>query len=262
MIQTIELVVFDMAGTTVQDRHEVEMCFMEAASHTGLTVTAERVLALQGYSKIYVFELLWKEMIGEKHPDLKAFVNNSYLEFCKILEHHYSTNNIFPTEGCLEIFDFLKEKDIKIALTTGFYRKVTNIILGKLGWLEGLNEHYVGNKNTRIQVSIASDEVLKGRPDPMMIQKAMKSLGVHDSSKVLNIGDTPSDLKSGIRAGVKLSLGVTNGTHSRQQLSTQRNDGLLSKVSDLKGVIENLSSSNGLMTTTNPDLKKMAALFL
>ena len=238
-MSSIELVVFDMAGTTVQDRHEVEMCFLEAASHTGLTVTPERVLALQGYSKIYVFELLWTEMIGEKHPDLKEFVDNSYEVFCSILEHHYTTNNIFPTDGCLEIFEYLKEKNIKIALTTGFYRKVTNIILGKLGWLEGLNEQFVGNENTLIQASIASDEVFKGRPEPLMIQKAMKLLNVHDSLNVINIGDTPSDLKSGIRAGCRMSLGVTNGTHTRQQLSIHRNDGLLSKVSDLKQFIKN-----------------------
>ncbi len=243
MIQPIELVVFDMAGTTVQDRHEVEMCFLEAASHTGLSVTPERVLALQGYSKIYVFELLWKEMIGEKHPDLQEFVNNSYEIFCSILEHHYNTSNIFPTDGCLEIFNFLKEREIKIALTTGFYRKVTNIILGKLGWLNGLDSRYVGNKNTTIQASIASDEVLKGRPEPQMIHRAMSLLGVHDSMKVINIGDTPSDLKSGIRAGVRMSLGVTNGTHTRQQLSVHRNDGFLSKVSDLKQFIKNIDHS-------------------
>jgi phosphonatase-like hydrolase len=236
----IELVVFDMAGTTVQDRHEVEMCFLEAASHTGLNVTPERVLALQGYSKIYVFELLWKEMIGEKHPDLQELVNHSYEVFCSILENHYTMNNIFPTDGCLEIFNFLKEREIKIALTTGFYRKVTNIILGKLGWLNGLNSNYVGNKNSIIQASIASDEVLKGRPEPLMIHKAMSLLNVHDSMRVINIGDTPSDLKSGIRAGCRMSLGVTNGTHTRQQLSVHRNDGFLSKISDLKQFIKNI----------------------
>lgn len=236
---SIELVVFDMAGTTIQDRHEVEMCFLEAASHTGLSVTPERVLALQGYSKIYVFELLWTEMIGENHPDLKGFVDNSYQVFCDILENHYATNNIFPTDGCLEIFEFLKQKNIKIALTTGFYRKVANIILGKLGWLEGLNEQYVGNKNTIIQVSIASDEVLKGRPEPFMIHKAMKLLDIHNTTKVINIGDTPSDLKSGTRAGCRMSLGVTNGTHTQQQLSLYRNDGLLSNISELKQFIKN-----------------------
>ena len=235
----IELIVFDMAGTTVQDRHEVEMCFLEAASHTGLAVTPERVLALQGYSKIYVFELLWTEMIGENHTDLKEFVNNSYQTFCEILENHYLTHDIYPTEGCLETFDYLKDKNVKIALTTGFYRKVTNIILGKLGWLEGLNSQYLGNQNTIIQVSIASDEVSKGRPEPFMIQKAMKLLNVHDSSSVINIGDTPSDLKSGIRAGCRMSLGVTNGTHKRSQLSIHRNDGLLSKISELIQFIKN-----------------------
>lgn len=243
MKQPIELVVFDMAGTTVQDRHEVEMCFLEAASHTGLSVTPERVLALQGYSKIYVFELLWKEMIGEKHPDLREFVRNSYHVFCEILEKHYANNNIFPTDGCLEIFEFLKYKNVKIALTTGFYRKVTNIILDKLGWLDGLNNQYVGSKNTIIQASISSDEVLKGRPEPLMIHKAMSLLGVHDGMKVINIGDTPSDLKSGIRAGCRMSLGVTNGTHTRQQLSVHRNDGFLSKVSDLKQFIKNTDHS-------------------
>ena len=243
MKQPIELVVFDMAGTTVQDRHEVEMCFLEAASHTGLSVTPERVLALQGYSKIYVFELLWKEMIGEKHPDLREFVRNSYHVFCEILEKHYANNNIFPTDGCLEIFEYLKYKNVKIALTTGFYRKVTNIILDKLGWLDGLNNQYVGSKNTIIQASISSDEVLKGRPEPLMIHKAMSLLGVHDGMKVINIGDTPSDLQSGIRAGCRMSLGVTNGTHTRQQLSVHRNDGFLSKVSDLKQFIKNTDHS-------------------
>jgi phosphonatase-like hydrolase len=240
MIQHIELVVFDMAGTTVQDRHEVEMCFLDASSHTGLSVTPDRVLALQGYSKIYVFELLWSEMIGKKHPDLQDFVRNSYEVFCRILENHYLTNDIFPTDGCLEIFEFLKHKNIKIALTTGFYRKVTNIILDKLGWLEGLDEYYLGNENTLIQATIASDEVPKGRPEPYMINKAMKLLNVQDTFKVINIGDTPSDLKSGIRAGCRMSLGVTNGTHTRKQLSVHRNDGLLSKVSDLQQFIENI----------------------
>ena len=236
----IELIVFDMAGTTVQDYHEVEMCFMEAASQTGLSVTPERVLALQGYSKIYVFELLWKEMIGESHPDLPELVNNSYHVFCGILENHYRTNDIYPTEGCLEIFEFLKANDIKIALTTGFYRKVANIILDKLGWLEGLDAQFVGNKNTLIQASIASDEVSKGRPEPLMIQKAMNLLDVSDSARVINLGDTPSDLKSGIRAGCRMSLGVTNGTHTKNQLSVHRNDGLLSNLSELKQIINNI----------------------
>jgi phosphonatase-like hydrolase len=236
-IKSIQLVVFDMAGTTIQDNKEVESTFARACASTGLPVNEERILALQGYSKIQVFDMLWKERLGEDHPELKENIAVSYDYFCQILEEHYLTNPVYPTEGCLEVFEFLKEREIKIALTTGFYRKVTNIILEKLGWLDGLNANYVGNG--LINASIASDEVPKGRPEPYMIRQAMKLLNVHDSFRVINIGDTPSDLKSGIRAGCRLSLGVTNGTHTRQQLAIHRNDGLLINISELKGYVTN-----------------------
>jgi phosphoglycolate phosphatase-like HAD superfamily hydrolase len=91
-----------------------------------------------------------------------------------------------------------------------------------------------------IDVSIASDEVQKGRPEPYMIQKAMELMGIYDAYDVLNIGDTPSDLKSGVKAGCRLSLGVTNGTHSHDQLKFIRNDGLISSLKELKPIIENI----------------------
>ncbi|WP_310587211.1 HAD hydrolase-like protein [Flectobacillus major] len=238
----IELVVFDMAGTTVQDRHEVEVCFMQAAARTGLSVTPERVLALQGYAKKQVFEMLWTELLGENHPDIQGFVDVSYIEFCSILENHYIEHDVVPTEGCLEIFDYLRSKQIKIALTTGFYRKVANIILQKLGWLQHLNEQYLNIGAGIIDLSVTSDDVERGRPEPLMIQYAMNKLGVQDSKRVINIGDTPSDLKSGMRAGCRLSLGVTNGTHTRQQLTIHRNDGLLPNVLALKPMIEAIES--------------------
>ena len=237
----IKLVVFDMAGTTVQDKKEVETCFARACEYVGLNVSAERILALQGYSKIEVFKMLWDEKSGKDHPEYEENVIYSYDYFRMILEEHYRTHEILPTEGCLETFDFLRKNNIKIALTTGFYRVVTNIILEKLGWLDGLEYNYVNTSGRSvIDVSIASDEVPKGRPEPYMIQKAMHLLGVTDAYEVINIGDTPSDLKSGVSAGCRLSLGVVNGTHTRQQLTVLRNDGLLESVKDLKDIIINL----------------------
>lgn len=247
-MQPIQLVVFDMAGTTVTDRHEVEQCFAQAANETGLRVSDERILAMQGLAKRYVFETLWREQLGEDHPHLKPQVDRSYQRFTEVLENHYLTHDITPTEGCLETFAFLRERQIPIALTTGFYRKVTDIILGKLGWLDGLNRDYVGNAHTTIQLSIAADEVEKGRPYPLMIQKAMRTLGVTDPKTVANIGDTPSDLLSGRAAGVALNLGVTNGTHTRDQLSDYASDRLLNSLQDLPALItERLDTAPGIL---------------
>jgi beta-phosphoglucomutase-like phosphatase (HAD superfamily) len=64
----LKLVVLDMAGTTVRDQHEVEACFAQAATATGLHASAERILAVQGMAKRHVFELLWQEQLGQMPP--------------------------------------------------------------------------------------------------------------------------------------------------------------------------------------------------
>ncbi|MES2796582.1 MAG: HAD family hydrolase [Bacteroidota bacterium] len=235
----IDLIVFDMAGTTVQDNHEVEFCFAEAALSTGLKVSSERILSLQGYSKIEVFKMLWKEASPNLSKiNLTKKVNKSYLVFCQILENHYQNNDIYPTEGCLQLFDYLRKNEIKIALTTGFYRKVTDIILQKLDWLEGLNEQRVGTVGSIIDVSVASDEVQYGRPKPDMILKAKRLLDVTDSQKVIAIGDTPSDLIAGNAANCFKTFGVTNGTHSEQQLIEYQSDGLFPSLISFQNFLE------------------------
>lgn len=72
-----------------------------------------------------------------------------------------------------------------------------------------------------------------GRPTPFLIQKAMQAFGITDPQRVYNVGDTPSDLESGRRAGCARSLGVVNGTHPRAQLARGPNDGLLASLAEL-----------------------------
>ena len=228
-----QLVIFDMAGTTVTDRHEVERCFAQAAAESGLRATPERILAVQGMAKRHVFDLLWREQLGKDALDIDARVDESYTMFKTILEHHYETQPVTPTDGCLEVFAWLGERSIPIALTTGFYRTVTNLILNRLDWHVDSTGYYIADDQMVIQASIASDEVPGGRPAPDMIRLAMQRLGITDPKKVVNIGDTPSDLLSGKAAGVGLNLGVTNGTHSEAQLRGYPHDLLIGSLAEL-----------------------------
>lgn len=235
----IKAIVFDMAGTTVRDNHEVELCFSKACKVSGLNVSEERILAIQGWSKHYVFEVLWKEQIGEQHPEFENKVESSFRTFKKILEEYYQTHPIVPTEGALEIFNYCKKNSIKIVLTTGFYREVTNIILDKLGWKKGLNTFYMAeNGSSIIDVSITSDEVPNGRPWPDMVHKAMKMLNIEDPKELIVVGDTPSDLGIGKNSGALLAIGLTNGTHTKEQLEKYPHDLLLNGISELRPVIE------------------------
>jgi len=241
----IRLVMFDMAGTTVRDNDEVLYCFAEACKQEGLVVEDKRLNALMGVSKLEVFQTLWREALGEEIQQqiIEAQAHQSFLSFRKILESYYRSNPVAPTDGALEVFKWLRQRDIKVALNTGFYRMVTNIILNKLGWLAGLNSQYVGGVGTIIDFSIASDEVPLGRPEPYMIQKAMAVFGITDPKQVVKIGDTPVDLAEGRKAGCAASLAVVNGTHSRAELEVLDNDGLLDSVRALPDWLER----NGLV---------------
>lgn len=228
----IKLVVLDMAGTTVKDEREVEECFMQATAKTGLKATPERVIAMMGISKKVVFQTLWAEQIAKEDPSYESKVETSFAEFKHILENHYRTQPVEPTEGCLELFQWLRSQGIKIALTTGFYREVTNIILQCLGWDRGLNADYIGSETSLIQTSITPSEIYnqEGRPAPYMIQKAMYQLGINDPKQVACIGDTPSDLLAGRNAGCLYTYGVTNGTHTKEQLFVYPHDGLVASL--------------------------------
>ncbi|WP_008316646.1 HAD family hydrolase [Leptolyngbya sp. PCC 6406] len=233
----VQLVVFDMAGTTVQDQREVEACFMAAAEKTGLVADPAQVNAMMGLPKRRVFETLWDQQLGQRD---EAQVDQSYQIFRGILEAHYQTQPVVPTAHCLEVFDWLHSRGIAIGLNTGFYREVTDIILDRLGWLQGLNGDHVGGVDSPIQVSVTPSEIYRqeGRPAPYMIQKAMYQLGITDPQRVVAVGDTPSDLAAGINAHCRLALGVTNGTHTRAELAAHAHQGLLASLAELPGMLK------------------------
>ena len=238
----IQLVVFDMAGTTVKDEDEVFDCFMKATEDTGLQADANKLNPMMGWAKKLVFQTLWAEQIGKEHSDFESKVEASYAKFKQVLEDHYRTQPVQPSEGCLDLFAWLKSQNIKIALNTGFYREVADIILQQLGWDKGLDSNYVGSSKSIIQASITPSEIYnnEGRPAPYMIQKAMYKLEIKDPQKVIAVGDTPSDIQAGVNANCGRSLGVTNGTHTKEQLETSPHNGLLNSLSDLKLLIPSL----------------------
>ncbi|MEB3213965.1 MAG: HAD family hydrolase [Leptolyngbyaceae bacterium] len=241
MMLDLKLVLFDMAGTTIRDDQEVEQCFMDAADATGLVVERDRIVGMMVWSKRRVFQTLWAEQWEGNPVELEQRVDASYSKFKGLLEDHYRTQPVVPTEGCLELFDWLRQQGIAIGLNTGFYREVTTIILRRLGWDRGLDATYVGSPSSPIQVSVTPSEIYnqEGRPAPYMIQKAMYHLGIRNPQQVMVVGDTPSDLEAGSNAHCGWVVGVTNGTHTRDQLIPHPHHELFDSLSDLRAYLVN-----------------------
>ncbi|MBX2867198.1 MAG: HAD family hydrolase [Acidiferrobacterales bacterium] len=57
------------------------------------------------------------------------------------------------------------------------------------------------------------------KPDPGMVQAFVSATGI-EAAAVVMVGDSPRDIMMGINARVGMSVGVTSGAHSREELLT------------------------------------------
>ncbi|WP_158994674.1 HAD-IA family hydrolase [Mucilaginibacter sp. L196] len=224
---SIKLVVFDIAGTTIQDEIGVMNAFRETLKNHGYEVPINEVALVMGYKKIEAIQILLKsapdqskiteELINEIHGDFVKHMISFYRDSAEI--------QVFPhTE---ETFKKLHEQGIKVGLNTGFTRAIADTIINRLHWQEkGL-----------IDYLIASDEVESGRPHPYMIQKMMKEFGITDSSEVAKVGDTEVDINEGRNAGCKYVIGVTTGSFTREALEPYQPTHIIDDIAEVLTII-------------------------
>jgi phosphonatase-like hydrolase len=223
---SIELVIFDMAGTTVRDDDAVNVCLRQALA-AKIAVTREEANSVMGLPKpIAIGLLLEAKLTGQPAPP--ELVNTLYEDFFKRMLHHYRTApGIEPMPYALDAFCQLKEAGVRLALDTGFSRPIADAVLERLGWNEG----------GLLDATVTSDEVKHGRPHPDMALKAMELTAVRNPKLVAKVGDTPSDLQEGTAAGCGLVIGVTNGTHTREQLAGHAHTHLLASLHELPALV-------------------------
>ena len=222
----IDLVVFDMAGTTVYDGDAVHKCLMTAVAHAGVPATRDQVNALMGMPKPLAIRDLVSSFRGTPPSDDE--VAAIYADFEQLmLDYYRHSPHVRETDGAGDVFRALRARGIKVALDTGFNRVIADAILDRLGW-----------DSTLVDATVTSDEVAQGRPHPDMIWRAMELTGVSDAARVAKVGDTPADLRQGDNAGCGLIVGVTTGSHSAQELARHPCSHLVPSLVDLLGIIE------------------------
>ncbi|HEV8059455.1 MAG TPA: HAD hydrolase-like protein [Gemmataceae bacterium] len=222
----IELVIFDMAGTTVRDGDAVADCFRAALYDAGLVVTREAVNRVMGLHKPEAIHRLVKAAPADVF--VAASETEIHADFVARMVRHYRTDEgVREVAGTSGVFERLHRAGIKNALNSGFSREIAKIIIDRLDWIpKGL-----------VDASVTSDEVTRGRPHPEMIQLLMKNLGVTDAANVVKVGDTPADLEEGTNAGCGRVIGVTQGSHTRAELARYPHTDLIETVADLPALL-------------------------
>ncbi len=219
-MRRVDLVVLDMAGTTVEDHGEVPDAFAAALTMYGVHVTAPEITRIRGASKRYAIRELLQTR-GVK-PEL---CDEVYATFREDLERRYS-KTARPIAGAERTMRWLRAHGMRVALNTGFDRVTTTALVRALNWTTGM-----------IDALVCGDDVAQGRPSAALILKCMAITAIRDPSRVANVGDTVLDLRAGHRAGVHFNVGVLSGAHNRQALEAEPHSHLIASVANLPTIL-------------------------
>jgi phosphonatase-like hydrolase len=228
-MSSIQLVVFDIAGTTVRDNGGVAEAFIAAFADYEIRVPVAEVKKVMGFRKMDAIVLLLEKFAPEKkdEEELADRIHTRFID--KMIEFYLNDETLSPLPHAETVFRALKKQGIKVALNTGFTRSITDTILHRLRW---------DDRSPLIDQVICSDEVPRGRPYADMIEVLMDDLGIGSPAHVLKVGDTEVDVEEGRNAACGRVVSVTTGAYTREQLQPYGPDFIIDDLQELLPIIE------------------------
>jgi phosphonatase-like hydrolase len=227
------LAVMDMAGTTVFDGDAVNLCLRHAIGNVaGQDPSRDAVNRVMGISKPVAIA----QLINRPGPD-DPLVQDVLVDFQERMLGFYRTSpQVREIPGATDTFRLLRAQGIRVVLDTGFSRPIADAVLRRLGWDGG----------DQIDGTVTVDDVTAGRPAPYMIFRAMELTGVIDVRAVIKVGDTPVDLLEGDNARCGMVVGVTEGSHTAEQLLEYPHTALIPTIRALPGLIASRGGQGSL----------------
>ncbi|WP_439558004.1 HAD-IA family hydrolase [Dyadobacter sp.] len=227
----IELVVFDMAGTTVRDKNFVGIAFQEAMKSQGYDIDIQDINPLMGYEKPLAIKMMLEKRESDPTRITEELIGRIHTRFVdEMIRFYKTTQELAPLPNVEETFEILRSEGIKIALNTGFSRDIADVIINRLGWAD------------QIDLLVASDEVASGRPFPDMINKIIAELNISSAGNVAKVGDTEVDINEGINAGCKYVIGITTGAFTREALLPYNPTHIIDDIADVVKIVSHSHS--------------------
>ena len=225
MESKVKLVVFDMAGTTVDEQNVVYKTLQKAINLGGISVSLEDVLKSGAgkEKKTAIIDIAAIHAPGVTSEKIEMI----FVSFLNELELAYQALEVIPIAGAEKLFDILKSKGIKIVLNTGYNRETAEKLLAKLSWTIG----------QQIDNLVTASDVKNARPMPDMVYNAMELTGITDAASVLKIGDSGIDIEEGKNAGCGLTVGITTGAQTREQIALAKPDYIIDSLLELPSLL-------------------------
>lgn len=215
----VKCIILDLDGTLIDTADAIRRAVRETADEFQLPIHVDRVISetlnvLEGRKSRLNFLIIafHFKFFSWKNP-LRIF------RIKKFYEERFSayTGETTLVSGVKESLERLTT--CRLAVVTARGREWTDACLKR----HGISEYF--------EVVVTTDDVKKEKPDPASLIKAVTLLEV-DPDECLYVGDLPSDIRAGKRAGVQTAA-VLTGLSSRETLEKEEPDYVFENLEEL-----------------------------
>lgn len=201
MKNILKLVIFDISGTLIDHGSLVTVnTFKKVFKKFKIHIKPELIIKDMGIDKnTHIKKILNEKQIISQLDKLKIKKSTIYRKMCdkfnRILIKEVK-NKFDYIDGFDELINFLRNKKIKIALTTGYPRNILDYIIKRFK-----------KKKFYPDYSVSASDVKRGRPHKDMVIKILKTLNIKKENAI-KIDDSFSGILEGKNANVQ-TIGLT-----------------------------------------------------
>ena len=230
----IQMVVFDMAGTTVNENNVVYKTLRSAINEAAFDFSLDQVLeAGAGKEKLQAI----RSILALRQIEDEQLASQIFARFLTLLEEAYDTLQVFEQENTTAVFHALKEDNIRVVLNTGYNRQTAEGLVHNIGWIKGVD----------YDLLVTASEVIKNRPEPDMILLAMKHFDIENAGSVIKIGDSAVDILEGKNAGCRITIGITTGAQTHSQIQTAQPAFIIDNLIELIPIVQQENAGIGIL---------------
>jgi len=218
----IKLCIFDLDGTLIDSAPDIQFSINTTFESFGLPpldLSQTKAIIGKGVDNLIATKIPKEEATEQKLKDVKAMYIEHY--------SHHCTDKTIVYDGVHDVLRELQSRGIKMAIVSNkphiYISKILADLLGDIEFSHAIGQGEYPHK-----------------PDPAAVLAIMKDLDVQ-CEECLYIGDSDTDMQTGVNAGVK-TIGVSWGYRSVQLMEEAGADVIIDKAEELLGLITKSSS--------------------
>lgn len=179
----IKAVIFDMDGTMLDTEHVKEEGLKYVGESLNVKIDDQTLTQIRGTNNTRLKEILCNKFEG---LDVDKLLDTRE----KYVEKYFENYPIETKKGLLELLEFLKNHDYKMAVASSSNLEVIKKYLKKVGVIDYFD------------IIMGGDLVKNGKPDPEIYSKCIEQLNL-SREECIGVEDTANGVLSIHRAGMK-----------------------------------------------------------